>query len=342
MAPAESNIGDSNGTDSLHDMSFAEEDMEGHSCNDPLNSVNDSADEGSPSFHEKDDDGETDDSSDEEDRPPNCIGLGGTLKKGPTRYRIIRIGGTAHDNPAHEKLPTEPYPCNPAPVFPGKKHVLSEDDIIGARASIVYENCLRQLATFLILPVGKCKRLLTTGVMCNQDAPFEINITSKGTATSIEWICPNGHSLWSWNSQPVMKFGMQAGDFLLSTNIFLSGNTYAKVALLFKYMNMGMVSKNSFYSIQDMYGIDPVKELCEKRRTEALDPLQEKDVVVPEIPQQPVCKEEEQDEVPVDQQLHNQVSDSGLHQEEPEPPQIKEEQEELCVSLEGEHTVAGD
>lgn len=114
--------------------------------------------------------------------------LGGTLKKGPTRYRIIRIGGTAHDQPAHKKPPNEPSPCNPAPVFPGKKHVLSEDDIIGARASIVYENCLRQLAKFLILPVDKCTGLLKTGVMCNHVAPFEINITSKGTATSIEWV----------------------------------------------------------------------------------------------------------------------------------------------------------
>lgn len=66
-------------------------------------------------------------------------------------------------------------------------------------------------------------------------------------------------------------------------------------------------------------------------------------IVIPaEIPQQPVCKEEEQEEVPVDQHLHNQVSNSGLHQEEPKPPQMKEEEEELCVSLEGKHTVAGD
>jgi len=29
------------------------------------------------------------------------------------------------------------------------------------------------------------------------------------------------------------------GDFLLSTNILLSGNNFAKVALLFKFMNIG-------------------------------------------------------------------------------------------------------
>lgn len=93
-------------------------------------------------------------------------------------------------------------------------------------------------------------------------------------------ICPNGHSLWRWNSQPVMKFGMQAGDFLLSTNILLSGNDYAKVALLFKFMNMGMVKKNTFVSIQDAYCVDTVKSFWEERRTEALSGLQGKDVVV--------------------------------------------------------------
>ncbi|XP_042277363.1 zinc finger protein 570-like isoform X2 [Thunnus maccoyii] len=55
-----------------------------------------------------------------------------------------------------------------------------------------------------------------------------------------------------------------------------------------------------------------------------------------ELPQQHVCKEEE---VLVDQQLCNQERNFSLDQEDPEPPQIKEEQEELCTSLEGEQLV---
>nr|XP_014268342.2 zinc finger protein 271-like [Maylandia zebra] len=53
-----------------------------------------------------------------------------------------------------------------------------------------------------------------------------------------------------------------------------------------------------------------------------------------DVPQQPVCKEEE--EVLPEQQLWNQERSSSVDQEEPEPPQIKEEQEELCSSQEGE------
>ncbi|XP_073339141.1 uncharacterized protein [Pagrus major] len=55
-----------------------------------------------------------------------------------------------------------------------------------------------------------------------------------------------------------------------------------------------------------------------------------------ELPQQHVCKEEE---VLADQQVCNQERNSSLDQEDPEPPEIKEEQEELCTSREGEQLV---
>lgn len=49
---------------------------------------------------------------------------------------------------------------------------------------------------------------------------------------------------------------------MLSSNIFLSGNNFAKVALLFRYMNMGMVSRNTFFVVQDAYCVDTIKEYC--------------------------------------------------------------------------------
>ncbi|CAI5681691.1 unnamed protein product [Oreochromis niloticus] len=52
-----------------------------------------------------------------------------------------------------------------------------------------------------------------------------------------------------------------------------------------------------------------------------------------DVVQQHAFKEEE---VLTDQQIFNQERNSSLDQEDPEPPQIKEEQEELCRSQEGE------
>ncbi|KAM9365607.1 uncharacterized protein KZ484_011712 [Pholidichthys leucotaenia] len=55
-----------------------------------------------------------------------------------------------------------------------------------------------------------------------------------------------------------------------------------------------------------------------------------------DFPQQPECKAEE---VVTEQQFWNQERNSVLGQEEPEAPQVKEEQEELCISQEGEQLV---
>ncbi|XP_038123787.1 uncharacterized protein LOC119771737 [Cyprinodon tularosa] len=88
------------------------------------------------------------------------------------------------------------------------------------------------------------------------------------------------HSLWKWHSQPTLRFGMQGGDFMLSANILLSGNNYRKVALLFKFMAMGMVSVSTFFRIQDAYCIEPVQEYWDKTRAEVLESLRQKDRVV--------------------------------------------------------------
>ncbi|KAG8008841.1 hypothetical protein GBF38_010482 [Nibea albiflora] len=267
------------------------------------------AEDGSPLYQPKDG-AEDNDSSDDECHPSICIRcvsvftllvssaclqcphtftfmlrlhrMGGALQQAPSidRLPVIGIDETVHDQPAYEEPPDEPPPPSQDPALPGPQQVLSEENLIGAKASIVYEDCLRQLASFLVLPVEKCSGRVKTGEMCDCVSPFEINITYKGTAASVEWICPNGHSVWSWSSQPVMNFGMQAGDFLLSTNILLSGNNYAKVALLFNFMNMGMVSKNTFYSVQGSYCVDTIKEFWEERRTEAISRLRGKDVMV--------------------------------------------------------------
>ncbi|XP_026230669.1 zinc finger protein 239-like isoform X3 [Anabas testudineus] len=55
-----------------------------------------------------------------------------------------------------------------------------------------------------------------------------------------------------------------------------------------------------------------------------------------ELPLKRVCKKEE---VLTEQEFCDQDSNSGLDQEDPDPPQIKEEQEEICTSQEGEQLV---
>lgn len=73
---------------------------------------------------------------------------------------------------------------------------------------------------------------------------------------------------------------MQAGDFMLAVNILLSGNNYAKVSLLFKYMNMGMVALGTFFRIQEHYCIDSIKQFWQEKREKIIQRLSSKDGVV--------------------------------------------------------------
>ncbi|XP_026169457.1 zinc finger protein 91-like isoform X3 [Mastacembelus armatus] len=97
---------------------------------------------------------------------------------------------------------------------------------------------------------------------------------------------------------------------------------------------------------QDQTGSQPVEsgsarnaETKSKKRRHQNTSHSNNDVdksLMSELPQQHVCKEEE---VLPDQQLWNQERNSSVDQEDPEPPQIKEEQEQLCCSQEGEQLV---
>lgn len=78
----------------------------------------------------------------------------------------------------------------------------------------------------------------------------------------------------------MFKFGMLAGDFMLATNILLSGNNYAKIALLFQFMNMGMVDRTNFFKIQDSFCVESVKEFWNDKRAKVIAQLKQRGPVV--------------------------------------------------------------
>ena len=67
---------------------------------------------------------------------------------------------------------------------------------------------------------------------------------------------------------------------MLATNILLSGNNFTKVALLLKFMNMGNVNYNTFFKIQNAYCVETIKAFWMEKRANAIQRLQDKDVVV--------------------------------------------------------------
>jgi len=47
--------------------------------------------------------------------------------------------------------------------------------------------------------------------------------------------------------------GVHAGDFITCTSLLLSGNNYHKVALMFKFMNVGVPTEPFFHQVQSSY-----------------------------------------------------------------------------------------
>ncbi|KAL0973307.1 hypothetical protein UPYG_G00201750 [Umbra pygmaea] len=219
------------------------------------------------------------DSEDEDYMPRICVRTGGALQNQICldALPIISMEDTVHGSEDNSQDPTTAN----LPPIPENAKVQVEDDVTGRQASITYHDCLKQLGEYLVLPVNMCNAKDShTKVECGAPRPFEVNIKSRGTAAILEWLCPHGHTVWKWSSQPTFKYGMLAGDFMLACNILLSGNNYAKISLLFKFMKMGMVDRSSFFRIQDTYCVDTIKDFWNDKRAEIITKLQSKGPIV--------------------------------------------------------------
>ncbi|KAK7888818.1 hypothetical protein WMY93_024378 [Mugilogobius chulae] len=193
------------------------------------------------------------DSEDQDYFPPICLrDLFGGLS-------CCYLEESVHDEPDDDL--NKPETLTP----PEAAAVLIEEDVIGKPASIVYHDVIKQLLDFLVLPIDRCSvKDRITKEPCSAAKPFEVSVKLRCTALIVEWVCPNGHTVWKWSSQRYFKFGMLAGDFMLGVNILLSGNNYRKTALLFKFMNMGMIDPKNFPQIQDKFCVDTIEDFWKK------------------------------------------------------------------------------
>ncbi|XP_043564497.1 uncharacterized protein LOC122559181 [Chiloscyllium plagiosum] len=113
--------------------------------------------------------------------------------------------------------------------------------VCSMRTGIVYDACLMSLAKKAF---SRCEHL-----KCKGKIDLELHIVA--TAMKVVSHCCHGHkSVW-W-SQPLLE-GVPAGNTLLVSSIVLSGNNYRKIALMFKFLNMRLVSYQSFLKTQKSY-----------------------------------------------------------------------------------------
>ena len=83
---------------------------------------------------------------------------------------------------------------------------------------------------------------------CGQ-AVVEMKKITKGSMLSIKATCLNGHTK-EWNSQPYVD-EMPLGNILIPAAVLLTGNTFAPISHFAACLNLQIVSKATFYKVQD-------------------------------------------------------------------------------------------
>lgn len=86
----------------------------------------------------------------------------------------------------------------------------------------------------------------TSCSVCQVDLVYKPKMV--GTCLVVSWHCPKNSKQHkgTWASQP-RTVGMYAGNILVPSCLITSGNSYAKVALMAKFLKLGFVNKSSHY-----------------------------------------------------------------------------------------------
>ena len=67
-----------------------------------------------------------------------------------------------------------------------------------------------------------------------------------GTCLVVLWTCYTGHFGGRWPAQPTCS-NVKAGNLVLASSLLLSGNSFTKVGLMFKFCNLQYFSKSLLY-----------------------------------------------------------------------------------------------
>ena len=151
------------------------------------------------------------------------------------------------DDLQKEKQAFSDYPFGPGRQFSRAEEMHSHSEelgLISEQKLIVSESKETELFK------GKCKEPGCAG---------ECTVKSKGVCCTMElrWNCGNGHK-GKWQSSNNIQF---------SSALLFSGNNYAKIDLMSRFLGLGCPSKSSFLRVQKFYCIPAIDEWWELMRT---------------------------------------------------------------------------
>lgn len=90
-----------------------------------------------------------------------------------------------------------PEPIDEEPDnLPGQRRVVSEEDLVGKRANIAFNDNLLTLANHLTLPMKKCSHKDKQSGACPGARPFRVNLKPRGTGVILECVCQCDFLCW--------------------------------------------------------------------------------------------------------------------------------------------------
>ena len=166
-------------------------------------------------------------------------------------------------------------------ILGGGHDDVDEDEMAGARktGSTGYTSFVEEVAPKEAVQMEKCIVFTDTlmsllkelhGSVCKRQGcgrVLEYQKSYLGTCLVVSWICGAGHRGGRWAAQPsCMK--IRAGNLMLVSALLLSGNSFTKVGLMFRFCNIQYVSKTLFCQYQSVYIAPAVNEFWEQHKKE--------------------------------------------------------------------------
>ena len=120
------------------------------------------------------------------------------------------------------------------------------------------------------------------GKVCKRAGCGQVLVYHKayvGTCLVVNWGCSAGHKGGRWAAQPSCR-KIRAGNLLLASALLLSGNSYTKVGLMFRFCKIQYFSKTLFTQYQSLYIAPAVNEFWEQHKQELWEKKSGKEVIL--------------------------------------------------------------
>ncbi|CAL9683587.1 unnamed protein product [Knipowitschia caucasica] len=104
-------------------------------------------------------------------------------------YNIDELPVATAEDIVYDGIGQDPHlpPCDDPSIPCNSIRVETPEDIVGQQAAIVYDTCLKQLVTFLQMPIRRCPAK-TLKDECGATGPFEVFLVKRGSAVLLKWV----------------------------------------------------------------------------------------------------------------------------------------------------------